>query len=60
MLRAGNAHNDTERALAVGYDNGDIKLFDLRTTSSLWETNMNSGVRVLTGGGGGAEALRRA
>ncbi|RUS21678.1 WD40-repeat-containing domain protein [Endogone sp. FLAS-F59071] len=40
----GNAHSDTERALAAGYDNGDIKLFDLRTISSMWETNTNSGI----------------
>ncbi len=26
----GNAHNDEERCVAAGYDNGDIKLFDLR------------------------------
>lgn len=27
----GNCYNDNERVLAAGYDNGDIKLFDLRT-----------------------------
>lgn len=27
----GDMYNDEERALLAGYDNGDIKLFDLRT-----------------------------
>ena len=27
----GNSFNDTERCLLAGYDNGDVKLFDLRT-----------------------------
>jgi hypothetical protein len=27
----GNSFNDEERCIAAGYDNGDVKLFDLRT-----------------------------
>lgn len=26
----GNSYNDAERCIAAGYDNGDVKLFDLR------------------------------
>ena len=26
-------HSDEERALLAGYDNGDIKMFDLRTNT---------------------------
>lgn len=40
----GNSYNDDERCVAVGYDNGDVKLFDLRTMSMLWETNVGNGV----------------
>jgi hypothetical protein len=27
----GNSFNDDERCVLAGYDNGDVKLFDLRT-----------------------------
>mmetsp|Transcript_6793 Transcript_6793/g.6676 ORF Transcript_6793/g.6676 Transcript_6793/m.6676 type:complete len:178 (-) Transcript_6793:4-537(-) len=30
--------------LAAGYDNGDIKLFDLRTNYLQWDTNLKNGV----------------
>lgn len=30
--------------IAAGYDNGDIKLLDLRTNKLLWETNVANGV----------------
>ncbi|EPY74890.1 WD repeat-containing protein 92 [Camelus ferus] len=33
--RDGNAYNQEERVVCAGYDNGDIKLFDLRSTCSL-------------------------
>ena len=29
------------------YDNGDVKIFDLRTNSMLWETNVGNGVTGL-------------
>lgn len=30
--------------MCAGYDNGDIKLFDLRNMSVRWETNIKNGV----------------
>lgn len=40
----GNSYNDSERCVAAGYDNGDVKLLDLRTTRLRWETNVSNGV----------------
>lgn len=40
----GNSYNDSERCVAAGYDNGDVKLFDLRTNTMRWETNVGNGV----------------
>mmetsp|Transcript_69846 Transcript_69846/g.221264 ORF Transcript_69846/g.221264 Transcript_69846/m.221264 type:complete len:359 (-) Transcript_69846:112-1188(-) len=40
----GNSFNDDERAVLAGYDNGDVKLFDLRTNRVRWETNVKNGV----------------
>ena len=39
----GGASADDERCIAAGYDNGDVKLFDLRTQSIRWETNVGNG-----------------
>jgi len=39
----GGASSDEERCIAAGYDNGDVKLFDLRTQSVRWETNIGNG-----------------
>ena len=36
--------SDEERCIAAGYDNGDVKLFDLRTQSMRYETNVSNGV----------------
>ena len=41
---SGNSYSDTERCVCAGYDNGDVKLFDLRTMSLRWETNLKNGV----------------
>ena len=41
---SGNAYNAAERTVAAGYDNGDIKLFDLKNMSLRWETNVKNGV----------------
>lgn len=41
----GHAFNDQDRCVCAGYDNGDIKLFDLRNMSLRWETNIKNGVR---------------
>ncbi len=40
----GNSYNDDERCICAGYDNGDVKMFDLRTTGTLWETNVDNGI----------------
>lgn len=40
----GDAHNATERAVAAGYDNGDLKVFDLRNMKVRWETNLKNGI----------------
>ncbi|XP_062502870.1 dynein axonemal assembly factor 10-like [Corticium candelabrum] len=40
----GNSYNNSERCVAAGYDNGDIKMFDLRTMSLRWEENVKNGV----------------
>lgn len=40
----GNSFNRSERCLCAGYDNGDIKLFDLRAMKLRWETNCKNGV----------------
>ena len=29
--------------MAAGFDNGDVKLFDLRTNTVRWEGNVNNG-----------------
>ena len=44
LILSGNSYNDEERCVAAGYDNGDVKLFDLRTMSLRWETNVKNGV----------------
>uniref|UniRef100_A0A8C2MA59 WD repeat-containing protein 92 n=1 Tax=Cricetulus griseus TaxID=10029 RepID=A0A8C2MA59_CRIGR len=38
----GNAYNREERVVCAGYDNGDIKLFDLRNMLLRWETNIKN------------------
>ena len=43
-IASGNAYNESERCVCAGYDNGDVKLFDLRTMSLQWETNVKNGV----------------
>ncbi|CAI9730376.1 repeat-containing 92 [Octopus vulgaris] len=40
----GNTFTATDRCVCSGYDNGDIKLFDLKTMSLRWETNIKNGV----------------
>lgn len=40
----GNAHNSEERVIAAGYDNGDVKLFDLKQNALRWEANLKNGV----------------
>jgi len=40
----GNSYDDEERCVAAGYDNGDLKLFDLRTMSLRWEKHLPNGI----------------
>eukprot|EP01117_Protostelium_nocturnum_P012616 TRINITY_DN4643_c0_g1_i1.p1 TRINITY_DN4643_c0_g1~~TRINITY_DN4643_c0_g1_i1.p1 ORF type:complete len:369 (+),score=104.39 TRINITY_DN4643_c0_g1_i1:35-1108(+) len=39
----GNSY-DQNRVLGAGFANGDVKLFDLRTSKTLWMTNVGKGV----------------
>ncbi|KAK4301710.1 hypothetical protein Pmani_026168 [Petrolisthes manimaculis] len=43
-LAFGNSHSNEDRMLCAGFDNGDVKLFDLRTMAIQWETNVKNGV----------------
>ena len=40
----GNSYNNNERSILAGYDNGDLKLFDLRKNSLVWDTNLLNGI----------------
>eukprot|EP00762_Andalucia_godoyi_P001861 ANDGO_06097.mRNA.1 WD repeat-containing protein 92 homolog len=40
----GNGVSGEDRCVAAGYDNGDIKLFDLRMNALRWESNIGVGV----------------
>lgn len=40
----GHAYSAHDRCVAAGYDNGDIKIFDLRNMSLRWENNVKNGV----------------
>lgn len=40
----GDSHNNEERSVCAGYDNGDVKLFDLKKMAVKWETNVKNGV----------------
>ncbi|KAK7603791.1 hypothetical protein V9T40_003790 [Parthenolecanium corni] len=40
----GNSYNSQERVVCAGFDNGDIKMFDLRNMSLRWETNLPNGI----------------
>ena len=40
----GHAFNAQDRVVGAGYDNGDVKLFDLRAMALRWETNLKNGV----------------
>ena len=43
-VAVGNAYTDEERCVLAGYDNGDLKLFDLRMGMLRWETNLRNGI----------------
>ena len=46
-VKFGNAYNTEERCIAAGYDNGDVKLFDLRMNMLQWDTNLSNGICCL-------------
>jgi len=39
-----NSFNDEERCVLAGYDNADVKMFDLRVNKLRWEANVRNGV----------------
>ncbi|KAG5507113.1 hypothetical protein JKF63_05859 [Porcisia hertigi] len=43
-VRLGNSFDPDERVVAAGYDNGDVKIFDLRTQKMLHEMQVTNGV----------------
>ncbi|EDW19071.1 dynein axonemal assembly factor 10 [Drosophila mojavensis] len=43
-LAFGNTFNAEERLIAAGYDNGDLKLFDLRAMGVRWEATIRNGI----------------
>lgn len=40
----GDAHKNDERCVCAGFDNGDIRVFDLRILRIRWESNVRNGV----------------
>ncbi|XP_055371267.1 dynein axonemal assembly factor 10 [Condylostylus longicornis] len=40
----GDSHSNEERKVAAGYDNGDLKMFDLRNLDVYWETSLKNGI----------------
>jgi WD40 repeat protein len=40
----GNSWAEGERVVGAGYENGDVKVFDLKAMKLVWETNVNNGV----------------
>lgn len=40
----GDCYGEEQRCLLAGFDNGDLKLFDLRTNKIRWHTNVGNGV----------------
>lgn len=40
----GNSFNGTDRCVVTGYDNGEVKMLDLRSMRIRWETQLPSGV----------------
>ncbi|KAH1007847.1 hypothetical protein HUJ04_005031 [Dendroctonus ponderosae] len=40
----GDSYNNEERVIAAGFDNGDVKLFDLKTMNVRWSKCLKNGV----------------
>ena len=43
-LAFGNAFNETERALTCGYDNGDVRMIDLKMQKIYWKENVTNAI----------------
>lgn len=43
----GNAHNASDRCVAAGYANGDVRIFDLRANALRWQGCVQHGVCAL-------------
>lgn len=43
-VKFGNSYDSQNRVIAAGYDNGDVKLFDMRSSKMLHEFNVSNGV----------------
>lgn len=43
----GGTNGPSERSVICGYDNGDLKLWDLKSNQVTWETNLRNGVASL-------------
>jgi WD40 repeat protein len=46
-ITMGGTSGPQDRSVVAGFDNGDVKLWDLRTSSVSWETNLRNGVVAL-------------
>ena len=44
LFDKGGANSQTERLISAGFENGDVKIFDLKTMKVQWETNVGNGV----------------
>lgn len=40
----GHSYNNDERVVCAGYDNGDLKMFDLRQMRVRWQANVKNGI----------------
>jgi WD repeat-containing protein 92 len=40
----GDSYDESHRVVCAGFDNGDLKMFDLRTMTLRWETNVKNGI----------------
>lgn len=38
------SNNDTRQLIAIGYENGDLALFDISAAQYVWKTNVGAGV----------------
>ena len=43
----GNSYNDEERCVLAGYDNGDVKMFDLRTNKVVGRKLIRKGFEIM-------------